>query len=401
MAALFVLGASGAVYTGFYLKRISLAGSLRSKASRGVGMGLVPKLMLGFQFFISIGMIVASLLVSRQVRYLRNTPLGFNPKNVLVVELPQGIHAAAGDKYLKHELGADPDILMLSLCGSNSLPGEYTSIDVMEYQERKVLVKKAIDNISVDANYLPLLQIPLLAGTGFEDKAENDSNGHVIVTALFARNAGWNQAVGQTIFQPGETDQVIGVAPDFHFSSFHNPIAPMLIFQDPSDPAYLLIRMGDHTSAAVIARLQLAWKKAFPQFPVSYFFLDQHLLQQYKDEENLFKLLLTLSLLSIGISCIGLVAYTSYIIRIAIFDIAVRRVLGASFEDIFKLFGRQFAVLLGIAFLAAFPVSWYLIGKWLNQFSYHENLKLTDYFVALGLMAGIVSVVILASVRLR
>jgi ABC-type antimicrobial peptide transport system permease subunit len=169
----------------------------------------------------------------------------------------------------------------------------------------------------------------------------------------------------------------------------------MLIFQDPSDPAYLLIRMNDHTSAAVIAKLQDAWKKVFPQFPVSYFFLDQHLLQQYKDEENLFTLLFTLSLLSIGISCIGLVAYTSYIIRIAIFDIAVRRVLGASFADIFKLFGRQFAILLGIAFLTASPVSWYFTRKWLNQFSYHENIQLTDYLIALGLMAVIVSVVIL------
>ena len=169
----------------------------------------------------------------------------------------------------------------------------------------------------------------------------------------------------------------------------------MIVFQDPSDPAYLLIRINSNKSGAVIDRLSRVWKTAFPQFPLSYFSLDQHLLEQYRDERNLFTLLASLSFLIIGISCIGLIAYTSYIVRVAIRDIAIRRIVGASFWDIFSLFNRRFLKLLGLAFLAACPLSWYLLKNWLAQFPYHTDLMLTDYLIAVGVMGVMVSLVIL------
>jgi putative ABC transport system permease protein len=396
LTGLLVIGMSVAVYVAFYLQQVRLGDVVRVRNSKGYGMKLVPKLMLGFQFFISIGMVVAALLVSRQVRYLRNLPLGFNPENILVVELPMGRQAEAGAKYLKGQLGTDPDVVKLSLCGSHSLPGEFTDIDVVEFRQNGVLVKRGVDNISVDENYFTLLEVPILAGVGFEgrksDSAEKDQ---VIVTDLFSRKAGWRIPVGQTVTDEGDNEQVIGVVPDFHFSSLHNPIVPMVIFQDPSNPAYLLARVRDNKAGAVIDSMRRVWKTVFNQFPLSYFFLDQHLQQQYKDEENLFSILVSMSFLIICISCIGLIAYASYIIRIAIFDIAIRRVVGASFGNIFYLFNRQFLVLLSVGFVTACPLSLYFLGQWLSQYAYHTELMATDYIIALGVMAFIVGIVVI------
>jgi len=395
ITSLFVLGAGGAVYTAFYLGKVQLADTLRSGTSKGFKMRIVPRLILGFQFFISMGMIVASLVVYRQVKYLKDAPLGFNPKNILVIDLPQGDKASSGDKYLKNKLRSDPDIIKTSLCGANSLPGEYTEVDVFEYEENGIRVKKAVDNIGVDADYLDLLQIPFIKGEDFHSVKDSVSNTDVIVTSSFANRAGWDQPLGEKIVNADETDQVIGVVPDFHFSSLHNPIAPLIIFNEPENPAYMLVKVEEGKSSEVLNRLRTEWKNAFPEFPFYYYFLDQHLLQQYQDEGNLLKLLLSLSLLIVIISCIGLITYTSFIMRITSLEIAIRRVLGASFRNVFNRFNRQFIIILLIAFLTASPVVWILLSKWLNQFSYHVYPNVTDLLVALSAIVLVVTSVIL------
>ena len=352
--------------------------------------------MLGFQFFISIGMIVAGLLVFRQVNYLKDVPLGFNPKNVVVLALPQGEYALQGDKYLKNELRTDPDILKLSLCSSKALPGGYADLDVMEYRQRGKLVSKGVDDMDVDADYFSLLEVPVIAGSGFRgEKKDSSAKDEVIVTDLFVRQAGWDHPIGQIIKEGEAVYQVAGVVPDFHFGSLHNPLTPMVIFSDPGDPAYLMIRVPEGKTGAVVGKLPGLWAKAFPQFPFSYFFLDQHLLLQNKDERNLLTLLLCLSCLVIAISCIGLIAYTAYIIRIALADIAIRRIIGASFGHIFTLFNRQFVWLLVIGLAVAAPVSWYFLGHWLAQFAYHVEVRPVDYVIAVGTMATIVGLVML------
>jgi putative ABC transport system permease protein len=392
--ALFVLGAGGALYTGIYLKKMQLAEILRTGTTRGFKMKLVPRLMLGTQFFISLGMVVASLVVFRQVEYLLHAPLGFNPKNVLIIDLPQGQQAANGDKYLKNQLRADPDIINTALCGANSLPGAFTEVDVFEYQDHGVRVKKGVDNIGVDADYLNLLQIPILNGDGFQRSSDTGSSNSVIVTSSFAKRAGWDHPIGEKIVIEDETDQVVGVVPDFHFSSLHSPVAPLVIFQDPGNPAFLLVRAKEGKTSSVMGELRSAWKKAFPAFPFYSYFMDQHLLQQYHDEGNLLKLLLSLSTLIIIISSIGLMAYVSFIMRMSRVEIAIRRIIGASFRHIHKVYNRQFVILLLVAFFAACPISWALLDKWLRQFPYHVSLQLTDLLVAFGAMAFVVGAVI-------
>ena len=391
--ALLVLMVSGVVYSGLYLQRERLADLLRSKTGKRQRMWLVPRLMLGFQFFISIGMVAAAILVFRQVNYLRHIPLGFEAKNVVVLELPQGAYAKEGDQYLKNQLSADPGISMLSFCSEKALPGQYSDLDVMEYRQRGVLVNKGVDDIDVDENFFAVLGLPFIRGSGFHGVKDSAARDEVIVNELFVRQAGWTNPIGQTIKQGEEAYQVVGVVRDFHFGSLHNPMTPMVIFSDP-DPAYLLVKVVEGGGAGIPRKLQKAWNTAFPQFPFSYFFLDQHLLQQYNEEGHLLSCLLILSFLVIVISCIGLMAYTSYIIRMALKDIAIRRIIGAGFGDIWGIYQGMFGFLLVIGLAAVIPVSWYFLDRWLEQFAYHVVLRPSDYGIAAAAMAVIVGLVL-------
>jgi putative ABC transport system permease protein len=395
ITALTVLGAGGALYTGYYLNKVELADTLRSTSLKIRSLKTLPRLVLGFQFIISIGMFIAAISVFRQVRYFKDEPLGFNPDNVLVIDLPQEGEAASGAKYLHNTLRTDPNIVMTSFCSATALPGNDVDVDVMEYRENGIKVKKTINHIDVDANYFSLLQIPIIRGNAFHDTKDSSARNFAIVSAGFARKAGWANPIGEVITAVDRKATVVGVAPDFHFSSLHNPIVPLVVFQEPEASAYLLVRTQQNKTAAVLDDLRSDWKKAFPETPFYYSFLDEHLMQQYQDDNNLLTLLLILTSLMIAISCIGLVAYVSFLLRLARADIAVRRIVGASFSHIYTLYIRQFVYLLLIALAVAAPVTWLFLKKWLDQFAYHIYPRPVDLVIALLSIGALVGLIML------
>lgn len=400
-AGLVLLGAGGAGYTAVYLNKMQLADSLRSRNSRIHGLRFVPKMMLGFQCFISIGMLIAATSVYRQVSFFRNAPLGFNPTNVLIVELPrnaadsaEGVRMYEKARYLRQTVDRDSDVLLTSLCGTTALPGSDADIDVMDYTEKHQKVEKVVYHIDVDAHYFALLQIPLLQGTPFRELDDSLAPRQALATTAFIRKAGWDQAIGQTFVCDGVRAQVAGVLPDFRFGSLHHASQPLMVFRETKDADDLLVRVNTAKTAAVLRRLQATWKTIYPELPFYYSFLDEHLLQQYHDEYNLLSLLLALTGLMIAISCIGLVAYVSFLLRMARADIAIRRVIGASFGDIYGLYLRQFALLLGIGFSVAAPLAWWLSVRWLQQFAYHVSPHVADTILAFALMGALVGLIV-------
>lgn len=402
VGSLMLLGAGDAIYTAVYLNRVQLAHSLRSKNVRVRGLRIVPKFMLGFQSCISIGMLIAAISVYRQVDYFRNTPLGFNPTNVLIVDLPQDFHDSTDQSrqhenagYLRHALDSDPDVVATSLCSSESLPGGEGDLDIMEYRQGNRKIKSAVYHLDVDANYFKILQVPVIRGEGFQEHGDTSQTGNALATTSFVRKAGWQQPIGQKITLINHTSKIIGIVPDFHFSSLHHASKPLVIFENAGAAGNLLVRVNTPKTSAILQRLQNTWNKVYPDYPLYYTFLDDHLLQQYHDEYNLLSLLLTLTLLMIAISCIGLIAYVSFLLRMARADIAIRRVIGATFADIYTLFARQFAGLLIIGFAVAAPVAWWLSNAWLKQFAYHIEPRLADPLIALTAMSAIIAAIVL------
>jgi len=395
VAGIGVLGLGGAVYTLVYLNKVTLADVLRAKNGKVGGLRILPRLMLGFQFFITMGMLVAAIVVSRQVRYLRSVPLGFSMDNVLVVHLPQYEDVGPGVKYLRDQLAHNPHVLQLATCDDNGLPGYGENVDVMRYHENGVMVKKTVYHLDVDAHYLSLLRIPVIKGEGFPDVPDSVAKNNAIVTAEFARKMGWKQPIGEIFDQGDQKVRVIGVVPDFHYNSLHQAIQPLVLFQQAGVPVEMLLRFEQSRMADLLKDVGAEWKKTFPSLPLAYSFLDEHITQQYQDDYNLLSLLMTLTVLIIAISCIGLIAYISFLLRMARAAIAIRRVIGASFKDIYQLFAPQFLWLLGIALISAGPLAWWWVELWLRQFAYHVSPRPLDMAIAVIAMGVLVGLIVL------
>jgi putative ABC transport system permease protein len=390
-AGIGLLGLGSAVYTTVYLNKVTLADVLRAKNGKVGGLRRLPRVMLGFQFFITVGMLVAAVAVMRQVRYLRSMPLGFNTDNVLVVHLPQYEDVGAGVKYLRNALAHNPHVLQLATCDDNGLPGYGENIDIMGYRENGVKVKKTVYHLDVDAHYLSVLHIPVIKGEGFPDVPDSVAKNNAIVTAGFARKAGWTQPIGEVFEQGDQKVRVIGVVPDFHYNSLHQAIQPLVLFQQAGVPVEMLLQVDASLMAGLIKEVGAEWKKTFPNLPFVYTFLDEHIAQQYRDDYNLLSLLMTLTLLMIAISCIGLIAYIGFLLQMARAAIAIRRVIGASFRDIYGLFVPQFLWLLGIALVTAGPLAGWWVDLWLRQFAYHvspQPLDLGMAMIAMGVIVG-------------
>jgi len=296
--------------------------------------------------------------------------------------------------------GGDANVLQTAACSESGLPGKGVDIDIYRYRERGRRVRKTIYHIDVDARYLGALQIPVIKGSAFPDIKASDVRDstlprNAIVTASFTRMAGWTNPLGEVLYHENQKCPVIGVIPDFHYGSLQKAIQPLVLLQQVGQPDYLLVRVARTRMAAVLERLEEHWKKAFPEMPFSYSFLDEQLIQQYRDEYNLLSLLLTLTVLMVAISCIGLVAYVSFLLRMARADIAIRRVIGAGFHHIYTLFVRQFVWLLVIAFVVATPLAWWFANVWLRQFAYHVSPRATDPVIAIVAMGALVGLIVL------
>ena len=401
-SVLLLMGFGGSLYMGIFLNKVQPADALRTRNLKVRGLKAFPKLMLGFQFLISIGMLIAGICVYRQVSYFRSIPLGYNPDNVLILHLPQvqgedsiaGANYLSGSKQLRSTLDHDPNVVMTSACDENALPGSGIDLDVMNYRENGIKVKKAVYHIDVDARYFSVLQIPVTRGSAFPVEDDTIAQGNAIVTTAFVKMAGWSHTIGEIIRTPTRPARVIGVVPDFHYSDLRHAIQPMVVFQG-GEWDDLLVRVGQKNTSALLGRLATAWRKLFPAIPFSYSFLDEDLRKQYLDEYTLLDLLLTLTMLMIAISCAGLIAYVSFLLRMARAEIAIRRVIGASFADIYGLYARQFLYLLLIAFAAGGSLAWWFVDRWLRQFAYHIEPRAADFVTGLAVLCALVAVIIL------
>lgn len=391
-----LLSISGSIYMGFAAKNLQLSSVLKSKGGgQSHQIKKVAKGMLGLQFFISFFMIMSGLMVYQQVKFLNDAPLGFDYENVMVLELPQNDEKTAQAKQLKILLNRQPQVIHTALCGENSLPGQSPSIEVFQYQHNGAQNRKTSNNISIDEDYFDLLNVSLSKGNHFREKESGDTVVHAMVSKMFVKNAGWKDPIGKKITVLGERElEVVGVAADFHFASLHNPMEPLIIIQDNAFPAYLLIKTdkgGVELSTTVLASL---WSQAYAEYPLNYFYLDEYLSRQYQDERSLVLLLFSLTGLIIFISCLGLIAYCSYVIKQDSLEIAVKLILGASFVNILEKFVRQFLPLLLLAFVISSVVAWYFLDEWLNQFSYHIELDFRYFLLALLSMVILVGTIV-------
>jgi putative ABC transport system permease protein len=292
---------------------------------------------------------------------------------------------------------------VLSVSSSSLLPGQEPSVQPFVPEGYSEKQAQLMEIFWVDHDFFPTLGMEVVKGRNFSPEFGTDSSSAVIINETAARRYGWENPVGKTIRAPSDDDEigkwdtytVVGVVKDFHRTSLHSIIAPQLIGNDPGRFDELVIRIAPDNSDITMDLLREKWKKIDPQRPLDFFFLDSLLDSQYRTEERLSDILSAFSVFAILIACLGLFGMASFAAEQRTKEIGIRKVLGASAPKIVALFSKDFLKLIIIANIIAWPLAYFGMHKWLQNFAYKTGINIWIFVfsgvVAMGIALATVS----------
>jgi putative ABC transport system permease protein len=343
---------------------------LKGRFATGSKGLLLRRSLVVFQFVISIAFIAATFVIRTQLSYLRNHPLGFENKQMLVL-------ATYGDEHklaLKTEIGRLPGVLSTGL--SSSTPGNGSLIYALSHLENKKgeFQTENLNLYLVDFDYMRQYKLSLVAGRNFSTAFATDSTQAMIINESAVKDLGYahpQDAIGRRFNSYGRQGRIIGVMKDFNYYSLHYSISPLGMLISPQDAQLLSVHVNTTDLPATIAEISAAWKKLIPMRPFSYYFEDEIFNRQYQDEDRFGRLFLDFSVLAILISCLGLLGLASYSTLQRTREIGIRKVLGASVAGIVRLLSGEFLLLVGLALVIAVPLCWFFMNRWLADYYYH------------------------------
>ncbi|HUB60312.1 MAG TPA: ABC transporter permease [Puia sp.] len=366
------IGLLAGIYPALVLSAFNPIIVLRGRFSTGTRGLLLRKGLVISQFTISIGLIVATLLVGSQLNYMRSQQLGFNKDQELVVDTHGDPHWSA----LKDEVKSLPGVESVAMSSNTPGTGAMNAYSIIQNQKGEMQVCSP-DLFFVDFDFIPQYQFKVIAGRAFSRAFGADTMQSLILNEAAVRMLGYHRpedALGRNFSQWGRKGKIIGVVRDFHYESLQQVIRPLSMRIEPDDCSEMSIKVNTTNLKGTIAGIEKAWRTIIPTRPFSYSFVDEMFDRQYRAEDRFGRLFLYFSVLAIFISCLGLLGLAWYSTVQRTKEIGVRKVLGASVGGIVGLLSKEFLWLVGIAFLIATPVSFWLMKGWLEGFYYRINI---------------------------
>ncbi|GAB3905277.1 ABC transporter permease [Larkinella knui] len=379
-----VIGFVSGLYPAFILSRFKPAAVLKGAFTTSGKGALLRKSLVVVQFTISMVMIVGTIIVYRQLQFMRHTQLGFNQEQVL--SIPLKIPSVQKTiTILKSKLQQNPVIKGVSLT-NGAVGGEINDKSTFSFYAGGTEQSVSTEYFSVDHDFLNVLQIKLKEGRNFSPDLASDSAGAVLVNEAMLKRLGWkNRTVGLIEFDTKKIP-VAGVIRDFHLRSLHNKIEPLVLVLHPDRGDNLLIRVSPQNIPAALAYVKAVYEEVNPNQPFEYTFLDQIFAEQYRSDEQKGGLFIGFSGIAIFIACLGLFGLATFTAEQRTKEIGVRKVLGASVASVVALLSKDFLKLVGIAILIASPIAWYGMNRWLQDFAYKIDIEWWVFALA-GLLA--------------
>ena len=388
---LIAIGVVAGSYPAFFLSRFAPQLLLKEGVAGGAGRNRARKVLMGAQFAIALFMVVGTLAVFAQLHWLRNTDMGFRKENLLSIAmpLPPGPDTLAWDRLrpVKDELLRQSFVTAASF--TQHLPGQGSGRWVLKANTPEGRIDKPMPTMSTDADFPALLGVELAAGRYFDPAIPSDRENAVMVNESAVKAFGWRDPLAEKIYVGGDSADheltVIGVLKDFHYTSLHTPIEPLVLFQSSQryGAQHLVLRLQPGDAGQQLATLQGEWKRLFPDAEWEATFLTDSIAQLYQAEDRLYRVFAAFAVLTILLTVMGLYGLAYFTARQRTREIGIRRVMGAPLFDIVRRLNTEFVVLLGLALLVAFPLAFYAIGRWLETFAYHTRISPLLYAAAL------------------
>ncbi len=368
-------------YPAFYLSSFKPISVLKGKFSNSLGAVSLRKGLVVFQFVISIALIVASVVIASQMKYLRSKDLGFVKDQQVVVPL-RSQTAKDNIEAFKSEVKNNPAIQ--SIGATRVYPGITHTQDWMMYRQGQTLAQSNTVFINVvDDEFLQTLGVRLVAGRLFSEQFPADTLTRFVVNEETVKQFGFatpEDAVGKWLaFEPdGEQVQftIIGVVKNFHFKDLHEVIQPIAFrMYNAANFNYLIAHTDGGDAQNALSSLESTWKKVNPNEPFDYSFLDQDFQKNYEAETRQASLINSFTIIAIIISCLGLFGLAAFSAEQRTKEIGIRKVLGASVGSVVALLSKDFLKLVLVAVVIASPLAWYGMNKWLQNFSYRVDIS--------------------------
>jgi putative ABC transport system permease protein len=387
-----LVGIVAGIYPAFYLSSFKPIVVLKGKLSRNHKSFLLRSGLVVFQFFISAALIIGTLVVYQQMKYIQNKDLGYNKEQIITI--PNSYALGKNEKVYEQQMLQDPRIVNATASYYKPAgPSDYNN--ALAYpQGNDHLVVDGVE-YHVDENYIPTLGMTMINGRNFSKDFATDSTG-IILNETAARALGWNDmsAVGKTVIRQNSDRgnnipfHVIGVVKNFNFKSLHEAISPLYMTLQPEGGLIFKIKTTD--VAGLLATMKKEWDSYNTGEPFTYNFMDDLFNKTYSTEQKTGAILNIFSILIILVACLGLFGLVTYTAEQRTKEIGIRKVLGASVSQVTQMLSKEFLKLVLIASLVAFPVAWFAMNKWLQSFAYRTHISWWIFVVA-GLSVSLIA----------
>ena len=368
-------------YPAFYLSSFKPIKVLKGKISNTLAAVALRKGLVVFQFVISVALIIATVVIEKQMKYLRDKDLGFTKEQQIIIPL-RSETAKKAYTSLKAEISRSKDVQ--SVAASVYYPGIFNPEDNNFYRQGQDAAQaKHTRTNRVDADFLQTLNIKPVAGRLFSSKFTADTGRNIIINEKAVNEIGFASAeksIGEKLlfkFRNETLDYtIVGVVKDFHFEDLQQPITPYAFtLNEGTNFNYLIVHGKGTNVKETLAAVEKSWKTAVANEPFEYSFLDADFQKNYLAQERLSSIVTYFTIIAIIICCLGLFALAAFSAEQRIKEIGVRKVLGASTGNLVALLSKDFLKLVIIATLIASPIAWYVMNEWLKNFAYRTNIS--------------------------
>jgi putative ABC transport system permease protein len=379
LASSIIIGFLSGSYPAFVLSSFKPLNALKGNNRTGTSGIKLRKILVVFQFGISIGLIAATSIVFEQIDFLKNKELGFDEE--LLISIPLQSMDRNQVESFKNQLLANNDIIKAG--GSNMrMPGWISESTYYKAQDVQVDedAPKSMKLIGIDHDFIKTTEVDIISGHDFS-KVNASNNRSVVLNESAIEQLGWENPVGKWLEFYGRRYIVVGVVKDFHFESLFRKIPPT-IFSLTEQPNFIYAKVDGNKISESLKYMSAAYSKFVTNRDFSYSFVNEEIQSQYKSEEQFAKVFTIFTILAIFIACLGAFGLISFTIERKSKELSIRKVLGASIGNLSSLLIKEFVILLFIASLVAWPVTFYFIHKWIEGFIYRISVEPAVFLIA-------------------
>ncbi len=359
--------------------------------------GAIRKGLVVFQFALAVVLIIGTMVIYRQLHYIQSTNPGYNVAQVASMRLPYKSYAKLNDaeqatlfSSIKHELSIQPGITQACTGGDDLFDVGNYSTGNCDWDGRDTAFKPQVADLSVDEDFKKMFGLQLKSGRWFRPGKEDYKNYIINETAEASFNMR-RPVIGQRFTYGGDTGRIIGVVKDFHYKSMHEKIGALVMQNNQGKDANFFVKIAAGSIPQALSGMAGVWNKFAPKAPFQYTFLDDSFNNLYKTDVKTSKLILIFSLVAIVICALGLFGLATFTAEQRTKEIGIRKVLGASVQQITLLLSKDFLILVSVAIVVASPIAWWVTSKWLQDFAYRISPG-AGIFIAAGALALMIAV---------